>query len=57
MEDGGEDPGGDADLGEEDVPASEGVAGRDAADSGGEAVVVGPEVEEGAEDGEGFLDS
>jgi hypothetical protein len=57
VEDGRKHPGGDADLGEEDVPPSEGVRGRDAGDAGGQAVVVRPEVGEGAEDGEGLLDA
>lgn len=56
MEERGEDPRRDADLGKQDIIWSEGVSVRDGgADSVVQAVPVGVEVSERAEDGEGLL--
>ena len=55
VEDGGEDPRGDADVGEELVEAQERVGARDGGDEVAESCRMGPEVGEGEEDREGLL--
>lgn len=55
MEDGGEDPGGDANAGEPDVEGSEAIVGGDLGADLAEAGHVRPEIGEGEEHAEGLL--
>ena len=57
VEDGGEDPGGGAEVCERGVVREVGVVGWDVGAESDEAVLVRKKVEEGEEDGEGLLDA
>lgn len=57
VKDGAEDPACDADTGEPLVPGTERIGGGDMGADFAQTLAMSPEVAEGEEDGEGFLDA